>query len=427
MINHLNIIENFLSDDECDRLIQLIDEHNERSGVTGLGETISTVDESRTSSTSDFLTDEQQYNKLIHQKIADELDIDILRGETLQGQKYEVGQYFKSHQDWFDGDTYINHCLHSGNRTHTFMVYLNEPEEGGETDFVNLNFKMKPKKGTAVWWKNLDDSGEPINDVQHEGCPVIKGTKYIITAWFRENEWDGAKDEELALEYHSRQKDETPIEVNTSKVTFSNRDELPTLTTHGFQVIKTPEFEWNIIKDLYGILKQTIRGEQVDENDFTGIIGSPTIGKPISELMDLSQTPHLRDFLHNSLLDVHENWAGVRLEPSAVYGIRSYNKTAVLTSHKDREATHHISSIIIVDKDLSCGCKDKNLPEVDWPLDIQDHNGKWHKVYTEPGDMILYESAICEHARLEPFRGRYFRNFYVHYKLADWEYTGNEL
>ena len=33
--------------------------------------------------------------------------------------------------------------------------------------------------------------------------------------------------------------------------------------------------------------------------------------------------------------------------------------------------------------------------------------------------MILYESALCEHARKEPFGGKYFRNFYIHYKLND--------
>jgi hypothetical protein len=79
--------------------------------------------------------------------------------------------------------------------------------------------------------------------------------------------------------------------------------------------------------------------------------------------------------------------------------------------HTDTLETHHISSIIIVDKKVN----------KDWPLDIQDHNGNWHKIYAEPGDMILYESAICKHGRTEPFDGEYFRNFYTHYTLADYK------
>ncbi len=85
---------------------------------------------------------------------------------------------------------------------------------------------------------------------------------------------------------------------------------------------------------------------------------------------------------------------------------------------KDRVETHHISSIIIVDKDLTCGCQNRKYGD-DWPLDIQGHDGEWYKVYAEPGDIILYESAICEHGREEPFQGTFFRNFYVHYKLTN--------
>ena len=43
---------------------------------------------------------------------------------------------------------------------------------------------------------------------------------------------------------------------------------------------------------------------------------------------------------------------------------------------------------------------------------------------THDRDMILYESAVCEHGRKEVFGGTHFRNFYVHYKLKDWKYVG---
>ena len=72
---------------------------------------------------------------------------------------------------------------------------------------------------------------------------------------------------------------------------------------------------------------------------------------------------------------------------------------------------------ILVDKDLRCGCQHKDNGD-DWPLDIKGHDGEWYKVYLEPGDMILYESAICPHGRLENFQGTYYRNFFVHYKLV---------
>ena len=84
--------------------------------------------------------------------------------------------------------------------------------------------------------------------------------------------------------------------------------------------------------------------------------------------------------------------------------------------HRDRVETHHVSSIIMVDKDLRCGCQNKEFGN-DWGLDIVDHNGEEHKVFMEPGDILLYESAVCLHGRRDSFEGNFYRNFYVHYKL----------
>ena len=44
----------------------------------------------------------------------------------------------------------INWNLH--NRTMAWMVYLNDVEEGGETEFLYQKLKIKPKKGTVVIW-----------------------------------------------------------------------------------------------------------------------------------------------------------------------------------------------------------------------------------------------------------------------------------
>lgn len=137
--------------------------------------------------------------------------------------------------------------------------------------------------------------------------------------------------------------------------------------------------------------------------------------------MSLESVPHLKLQLHNSLLPLHKSWANTNIEPTFIYGIRSYNKGATLTEHVDRIETHHISSIILVDKDLRCGCKNKEFGD-DWALDIQDHNGEWHKVYLEPGEILMYESARCKHGRKDPFQGKYYRNMFIHYKLTDYIY-----
>ena len=417
-------IPNFLSHEECDIFISLIDKNNSRSQVAGSGYENSKIEESRTSNTSNF-GDTMLLPRALKQKIAEHIGVDIQKGEALQGQKYEEGQYFRPHLDWFQGDAYTNHCLHSGNRTHTLMIYLNDDFEGGGTDFPNLGTTVKPEKGKAVLWRNLDDSGNGISDVMHEGMDVTKGKKYIITSWWREREMNSAENNRLAQEYHEAQKKEQEqknVNIITSNAKiFKSVDEIPRFTENGFAKLKVPDDVWGIIQDSYKLLQDKETAEHFEGKK--GIIDTTQEGAESSTILSFEHIPNIRTQIHNMLLPIHEEWAKARIEPSFVYGIRSYQRGATLASHVDRIATHHISTIIIVDKDLKCGCKHKEFGD-DWALDIQGHDGEWYEIYAEPGEMILYESAVCEHGRSKPFQGTHFRNFYTHYKLVDWVYGG---
>ena len=436
--------KNFLSKEECKSLIKLIKEKNQKSTVSNNDSDAPVyASEYRNSSTSHLDPSNPLVYK-IHQRIADYLGVDIKKGEHLQGQLYEPGEYFKEHYDWFsEGESYDQNCLHSGQRTHTFMVYLNEPKKGGKTKFPKLDKKFKAKRGMALTWPNMKD-GKVLEEVMHEGAEVKKGKKYIITAWFRENTFDGRKDSQLYIDKKEGKttkkrkptaKKSTAKKPTTKKSTgitqFTHRDELPRLTKTGFTVVKAPEHVFNLIQETYQLLKPTLQ-EEVFEGKEHIIKKAVDRDKSSSDLLDLSHTPTIRTILHDALKPIHEDFIKHKeeIEPSAVYGIRSYNKGAILKNHVDRIPTHHVSSIIIVDKDIKCDTckkgKKKGKKKQDWPLQIQAHDGTWHDVYAKPGEMILYESAICEHGREKPFKGKYFRNFYVHYKLKNWEYVGNE-
>jgi prolyl 4-hydroxylase len=403
-------IPNFVTDEECNYLCSIIEANNTRSSVAGSGKVSSTYNEGRTSSTSNLMDSDEIVNTINH-RMHEELNIPLEYSEPTQGQIYQVGQEFRHHHDYFVGDGYTNHCLASGQRTWTFMIYLNDVEEGGETEFPRLdNKRFSPTKGTAVIWKNSDGSDKLYPDALHAGLPVIKGKKIIITKWFRENIFNSDGDCKLAVEHFKQN-------MESTKLKFSKTSDLPRLTPTGFKVVKVPEETWNIIKEAYNILKSTIREERFQgKEEF--IKGEGVT----SEIMSLDTFPSIRKIIHEQLKPLHQEWCGANIEPTFVYGIRSYNKGATLTKHVDRIETHHISSIVIVDKDIDCGCQTTKGAANDWPLDIQDHEGNWHKVYAEIGDMILYESAICEHGREEPFKGNWFRNFYMHYKLSDYIY-----
>ena len=140
------------------------------------------VSNHRTSSTTN-LDMNHPLIKDIHNRIAKELNLELVRGEALQGQLYEPGQYFKPHNDFFTGPAYDMHCKASGNRTHTLMIYLNEDFKGGGTNFPSLGKQIVPQTGKAIWWYNIKD-GEFQNQYLHEGVTVDEGKKYIVTPWW---------------------------------------------------------------------------------------------------------------------------------------------------------------------------------------------------------------------------------------------------
>jgi len=73
-----------------------------------------------------------------------------------------------------------------GNRTWTFMVYLNHVMEGGGTKFFAIDKVIQPKVGMAVVWNSLYPDGVVNPDTLHAGLPILQGQKYVITKWFRE-------------------------------------------------------------------------------------------------------------------------------------------------------------------------------------------------------------------------------------------------
>lgn len=394
----LRTIDNFLTEQECKHVINLIEGNTVKSTVASSGNTLY-EEHSRNSSTCHLPMKDEVVEK-IFDKIASELNLDKKLGEGIQGQLYEPGQYFKPHHDWFSGPDLEKHCSTTGNRTHTLMIYLNDDFEGGKTDFPAINFTAQPKTGRAVTWNNLKSDGSGDTDALHEGQEVTKGKKYIITSWWR-----------------------TGIPLNTLKVvtndekTFSSVQDFPKFTEKGYKVVDVPKDAWELMQEMWEQVKQQ---GPVEEN-FPGKEHIITGNSQTSNLYDLGRVSLKRDLLHDMLLPMHEEWCGQKLRKTFIYGVREYLQAADLKVHTDRIETHHISSIVLLDKNLECGCENKKYGE-DWALDIQTHDGTWEKVYLQPGQMVLYESAKCPHGRKDRYQGKYYRNFFIHYALEDYVY-----
>lgn len=178
----------FLDAGECAALIERIDARRRPSGLADHQGDSSY----RTSETCD-LDPADAFVDGITRRLAAYAGLDPAHAEPLQGQRYEVGQEFKVHTDYFEpsGNDFARYCSLSGQRTWTMMVYLNEPGAGGATRFKQLDKTFQPETGKLLAWNNLLPDGRPNYDTLHAGLPVRSGTKYIITSWFRAQPWRG--------------------------------------------------------------------------------------------------------------------------------------------------------------------------------------------------------------------------------------------
>ena len=179
-------IPEFFSPEECERLRAMIDKTARPSPVFD----VDYGKNARTSYSGD-LDASDPFVQMLHRRIDDLLGVEERFGETMQGQRYAVGQEFKAHHDWFDTSQsyWQGEVSKGGQRAWTVMVYLNDVESGGATEFPKAQIAVPPQEGTLIAWNNAKADGRVNMDTLHAGTPVVAGVKYVITRWYRARPW----------------------------------------------------------------------------------------------------------------------------------------------------------------------------------------------------------------------------------------------
>lgn len=202
--NHIGIYKNALDDKICDSIVE-IHNHNHHHHVEGY--TLSGVNHEIKKSTDMNLIsikkDNSNIEKIILPSIKSSIRKCLYKYTTryeIMGKSYNIEDF--TEEEWIDkiyeqfviwpgavsvkkynkGDGYYHWHQDMGRSMVSFarqlviQFYLNDVEEGGETDFCYQNIKCKPEKGTILMF--------PAGFThRHRGKMPISGDKYIMNLW----------------------------------------------------------------------------------------------------------------------------------------------------------------------------------------------------------------------------------------------------
>lgn len=187
-------IDNFLTKDECNEIINLIDNSKYKHfGFTGslLNNDISKMLNGKKSidmDINDFICENncedksifEKYNKKILYKLK-KIALNFKNYYLWPGNESEyyatditMRRYIKNS----GGYDYHNDFIFQGSiRLMTFIIYLNDVYDGGDTKFLHQDINIKPISGKLLIFP-------PTHLHIHVGMPAISNDKYIITSFF---------------------------------------------------------------------------------------------------------------------------------------------------------------------------------------------------------------------------------------------------
>ncbi|KAL6347084.1 hypothetical protein AAG906_012335 [Vitis piasezkii] len=192
----------FATAEQCQSIIEMAKSSLSPSTlVLRKGETEESTKGIRTSSGTFISASEDKTGILdfIERKIAKATMIPRNHGEVFNILRYEIGQRYNSH---YDAISPAEYGLQTSQRIASFLLYLSDVEEGGETMFpfehdLNINtfnsrkcigLKVKPRRGDGLLFYSVFPNGTIDWTSMHGSCPVIEGEKWVATKWIRDEQ-----------------------------------------------------------------------------------------------------------------------------------------------------------------------------------------------------------------------------------------------
>jgi prolyl 4-hydroxylase len=185
----IRLLEGFATEAECDWVIDSARDKLRPARVwdpvTGRGRS----DPNRTNRALELgLADMDVVLQLLRARIAAASNLPLPVFEPAQVMHYRPGEEFRPHHDFLDPNQpgHGAELTRFGQRIATFLLYLNDDFDGGETEFPDLGLRHRGRKGDALLFANVDAAGAPDPLTRHSGRPPARGCKWILSQWIRD-------------------------------------------------------------------------------------------------------------------------------------------------------------------------------------------------------------------------------------------------
>ena len=184
----IRIYENLITAEEADHICASAGAQLHRSEVMKVSDGISdsVVDQARTSFGTTLFGAGDAVVDRINARLASLLCWPKQKTEELHILRYEPGGEYQPHYDFFSPEMLDKDAVVKidANRVGTFILYLNDCKDGGETIFPDIGFRIRPCRGYGLYFAY--PMAHPETLTLHGGAPVKAGEKWIATRWLTE-------------------------------------------------------------------------------------------------------------------------------------------------------------------------------------------------------------------------------------------------
>jgi len=177
----IGIYSNAFTSEECDNIIKKFDFYEKKGFVYDRPtQRLFLDDKSLDVSSFSELTWDDDFIECFHQRFYDYIyPIYNNKYGILQQTQKHRSKYVKIQKTFPCQGYHLWHCETSSNinnRILSWILYLNDVEEGGETEFLYQSLRVSPKKGTFILFPSYFTH-------THRGNPPLSGEKYVATGW----------------------------------------------------------------------------------------------------------------------------------------------------------------------------------------------------------------------------------------------------